>query len=174
MRKMLVALTLALTLAAPAFAAPGRAPTKQQLKTLKVEAREAKKIHRQVDRYARKWNRAVQKGKRNKIARFDGKLADVYKAELQRIRRAGVSLRPEPPPRQHPAHPRPPTPPEHPKLEAHRDDLQILRDGQRVRAQGKARVSPREKRALRDVQRTLEQRATRKARQFQAAKHARG
>lgn len=124
-----LAATALLALALPLVTADAHAAD-PEVKEARQEMKEAKRYHKDVDRLVRKWEKAADKEKDEKLARYDAELHDLYRDELTRLRDLGVPTRkPEPKPI-NPDFPEKvkPIPVVHPKMESLRDDLVALRD----------------------------------------------
>jgi len=188
---------LALSLAVPAMAGPG----KVDVKDAKTEMKAAKKYSKSVDKAVSKWQKGYDKDSDKKMAKADADLAEIIGDELLRLRREGVpTKKPAPLPRPEPTRivdgekfllkdlaeesrvhradylrwqaATEPAPPEFPAKEAFRDDLVVLRDitdaAERGRA-GKGELK-RKNRLLNELDRKVENRFERADARYERAK----
>ena len=137
MRKWTLALGLAITTSL--LAADASAYTKEELSLEKAEVKYAKGVSKSVGKLAKKWHKNADKGKDN--AEIEKELKVYYRNELSWLREKGIPTVEEPEPMQHPAHPvkvMPEPPSETPKLEALRDLVVTLKQGElKDKAMGK-------------------------------------
>ncbi len=86
--------------------------------------KDARQHAREVERLARKWTRAAEKGKADKVAELDPEVRALANTELARLRGLGVATKPDAPV---PGQPGKHHPYERPGMERLRDDLVELR-----------------------------------------------
>lgn len=163
LRKLCLAALLAVaapTLSVDAWANP---VTKEDLTLMKAEVKYAKSVAKSVEKLAKKWGKAQDKGK--STTEIEKDLKTYYRNELAWLREKGIKTVEEEPKRHHPAHP----PKVLPEPEAERPKLEELRD--MCVALRKGDLKPREYRnTLNNYSKRLWERYERKARAYDKAK----